>query len=46
MARAYYFIGYVPDRRALYTRLQDAGYSLVFSVAGDAVLVVTDVAIE
>lgn len=30
VARAYYFIGYVPDRRALYIRLQDAGYSLVF----------------
>lgn len=30
VVRAYYFIGYVPDRRALYIRLQDAGYSLVF----------------
>ena len=30
VARAYYFIGYIPDYQALYTRLQDAGYSLVF----------------
>src|SRR5712692_3686711 len=28
--RAYYFVGYIPDNQALYTRLQNAGYTLVF----------------
>lgn len=26
VARAYYFVGYIPDRQAIYTRLQDVGY--------------------
>ena len=30
VARAYYFIGYVPGNQALYTSLQNAGYTLVF----------------
>jgi uncharacterized LabA/DUF88 family protein len=30
VARAYYFVGYIPDRQAIYTRLQDVGYILVF----------------
>jgi uncharacterized LabA/DUF88 family protein len=36
---AYYFVGYIPNNQALYTRLQDAGYTLVFkpvSYRGDA----------
>ena len=28
--RAYYFVGYIPDNQALYARLQNAGYTLVF----------------
>ena len=30
VASAYYFVGYIPDRQAIYTRLQDVGYILVF----------------
>lgn len=30
VSRAYYFLGYVPSNQALYTRLQNAGYTLVF----------------
>jgi len=30
VGRAFYFIGYVPENHSLYTRLQNAGYTLVF----------------
>jgi hypothetical protein len=30
VTRAYYFVGYIPDRQAIYTRLQDVGYILIF----------------
>jgi len=28
--RAFYFVGYIPDNQAVYTRLQNAGYTLIF----------------
>jgi uncharacterized LabA/DUF88 family protein len=30
VARAFYFLGYIPDNQAVYTRLQNASYTLVF----------------
>ena len=30
VARAFYFLGYIPDHQAVYTRLQNASYTLVF----------------
>lgn len=30
VGRAFYFIGYIPDNQAVYTRLQNAGYTLIF----------------
>lgn len=30
VGRAYYFLGYIPDNQALYTRLQNVGYTLLF----------------
>jgi uncharacterized LabA/DUF88 family protein len=30
VSRAFYFVGYIPDNQAVYTRLQNAGYTLIF----------------
>lgn len=30
VGRVFYFVGYIPDNQPLYTRLQNAGYTLIF----------------
>jgi len=30
VTRAFYFVGFIPDNQPLYTRLQKAGYTVVF----------------
>ena len=34
VGRAFYFIGYVSENQSMYTRLQNAGYTLVFTMSG------------
>ena len=32
VARAFYFVGFIPDNQTLYTRLQKAGYAIIFKL--------------